>query len=102
MKVAIKDPAALGALKPLELVAYLRAKGWRKEVEFDNGSLWFWQSEQGVEYDVTLPAKRELGDYVLRIAEVLYTLSAAEGRSGLDVLRDIQLLQIPAIKEGSN
>ena len=31
MKVAVQDADTLGALKPLEIAAYLRAKGWRKD-----------------------------------------------------------------------
>jgi len=37
-----------------------------------------------------LPTRRDLGDYVLRMGEVLRTLSNAEGRSELEILRDIQ------------
>jgi hypothetical protein len=91
MKVAVQDSTTLRALKPLELAAYLRAKGWHQEADLSGkGSLWLLQSLSGAEFDVTLPAKRELGDYVLRIAEVLRTLADAEGRSQLEVLRDIQ------------
>ncbi len=91
MKVAVQDSVTLRALKPLELAAYLRAKGWHQEADLaGKGSLWLIQGPNGTEFDVTLPAKRELGDYVLRMAEVLRTLADAEGRSQLDVLRDVQ------------
>ncbi|MER9124262.1 hypothetical protein NKH81_14360 [Mesorhizobium sp. M0959] len=91
MKVVVQDTATLRALKPLELAAYLRAKGWRQEADLNGkGSLWLLKSPGGAEFDVTLPAKRELGDYVLRVAEVLQTLANAEERSQLDVLRDVQ------------
>ena len=87
MEVAVQDSATLRALKPLELASYLRAKGWRQEADLaGKGSLWLLQGPNGAEFDVTLPAKRELGDFVLRMAEVLSTLADAEGRSQLDVL----------------
>lgn len=91
MKAVVQDSATLRALKPLELTAYLRAKGWRQETDLaGKGSLWLLEGPNGEEFDVTLPAKRELGDYVLRMGEVLRALADAEGRSQLDVLRDIQ------------
>ena len=87
MRVAIQDELTLHSLKPLEMIAYLRAKGWKQEFEIQNkGSLWVLDDN----YDLTLPARRELGDYVLRISEVLRALARAEDRSELDVLRDIQ------------
>lgn len=92
MKVAVRDPATLRALKPLEVAAYLRAKGWQKEADIgDKGSLWLLRrASDGTEFDVTLPTKRELKDYPLRMAEVLRGLADAENRCELDVLTDVQ------------
>ncbi len=91
MKVAVQDLATLRALMPLELAAYLRSNGWRQEADLGGkGGLWLFQSSDGREYDVTLPARRDLADYALRMSEVLGTLAAVERRSQLDVLRDIQ------------
>jgi len=91
MRVAVQDTIALRALKPLELAAYLRANGWRQEADFSGkGSLWLFRTSDGAEFDVTLPAKRELADYTLRMSEVLRTLAEVEQRSQLDVLVDIQ------------
>jgi hypothetical protein len=91
VKVAVQDSATLRALKPLELAAYLRANGWRQEADIGGGkgSLWLLRSN-GSEFDITLPARRDLGDYALRMSEVLHTLAEAESRSQLDVLRDIE------------
>jgi hypothetical protein len=87
MKVTVQDAAVLRELKPLEVVAYLRAKGWRQEADLaGKGSLWILNSD----FDVTVPARRDLGDYILRMAEVLHTLAKAEDRSELEVLRDVQ------------
>lgn len=87
VKAAIQDGSALKSLRPLDLIAYLRAKGWRHEFEIPNkGSLWVLNDD----CDLTLPARRELGDYVLRVSEVIRTLARSEDRSELDVLRDIQ------------
>lgn len=90
MKVEVRDAAALSALKPLEMAAYLRAKGWRKEADLDGkGSLWLLAVPDVEEFDVTLPLKRDLADYALRMGELLRTLAVAESRSELEVLRDL-------------
>ncbi len=91
MKVAVQDAAVLRSIKPLELAAYLRSKGWNLDADLaGKATLWSIQNSEGAEFDVTLPARRELGDYVLRMGETLRTLADAEQRSALDVLRDIQ------------
>jgi len=90
VKVIVTDTGALKTLEPLEMAAYLRAKGWRQEADLaGKGSLWLLQKD-GSEFDVTLPARRELGDYALRMAEVLRAVADAEGRSQADVMRDVQ------------
>ena len=91
MRVAVQDRETLSALKPIEMMAYLRANGWQQESDCaGKSSLWILREGSGTEFDVTLPARRELGDYALRMAEVLETLADAEQRSQLDVLRDVQ------------
>jgi hypothetical protein len=91
MKAHVQDPGLLRGLRPLELAAYLRAKGWKQEADLNGkGSLWFLRVPHHTEYDVTLPARRELRDYALRIGELLQTLAEAEGRSQLEILRDVQ------------
>ena len=99
MKVAIQDPVALRALKPLELTAYLRSKGWRWKADLHGkGSLWVWRSPEGREFDVALPSKREVGDYALRISELIHTVAEAESRSQLDVLRDVETAAADVIR----
>ena len=90
MKVEVRDAAALNALKPLEVAAYLRAKGWRREADLNGkGSLWLQTFANGEELDITLPLTRDLADYALRMGELLQTLAVAEHRSELEVLRDV-------------
>lgn len=99
MKVEVRDAAALNALKPLEMAAYLRAKGWRKEADLDGkGSLWLQEVPNGEEFDITLPLKRDLGDYALRMGELLRTLAAAERRSEFEVLRDVTTTTVDLVR----
>jgi hypothetical protein len=89
MKAQIRDAQALRALKPIDVSAYLRAKGWRQVTDLHGkASLWFLHVEAN-EFDVTVPLRREMGDYTLRIGEVLETLAKVEQRSELDILRDL-------------
>jgi hypothetical protein len=60
------------ALKPLEVVPYLRVRGWRQEAEIgDKGSIWVLPaSGDREEADITLPPRRDLGDFALRMGDV--------------------------------
>ncbi|HRK94919.1 MAG TPA: hypothetical protein PK694_01240 [Rhodospirillales bacterium] len=90
MRVELADAAALRQLKPLEVAAYLRAMNWRKEANLNGkATLWSKTGPEGEEFDLTLPSRREFGDYALRMAEVLRALAVAEERSELEVFRDI-------------
>lgn len=90
MKVAVQDATTLRTLRPLEVAAYLRAKGWREEADLNGkASLWLLQQPEGSDFDVTLPLRRGLADYSLRMEELLTTLANVEQRSQLDVLRDV-------------
>jgi hypothetical protein len=89
MKAQVNDIDALRALKPLEIAAYLRSKGWRQEADIQTKATLWLHSMDGDEEDVTLPSRSEFGDYALRIQEVLRTLSKVEQRSEIDILRDL-------------
>ena len=89
MKAAIHDADTLRGLKPLEVVQYLRAKGWQQEGDLGSkATLWVTGTDTGNE--IVLPMRRELGDFDLRMSEVLRTLEKVEARSQLDILRDLQ------------
>lgn len=99
MKAAIQDAATLRALKPLELAAYLRAKGWRQQPEFERkSSLWLNENDTGEEVDIFLPLNRDVADYALRISEALRTLASVEKRSQLDVMNDLLTFSVDLIR----
>lgn len=91
MKVTVRDPAALLAIQPREVAAYLRARGWQEHRRISNkGSTWIrpGQGDDGAE--VLLPLDRGLLDYTGRMAELLRTLELEEQRSQLEILRDLE------------
>ncbi|NJL28864.1 MAG: hypothetical protein HC897_13715 [Thermoanaerobaculia bacterium] len=90
MKAKIRDSKALSAIRPLDLAAYLRARGWH-ERERTPGRSAVWTREQGEDlFEVLLPLDTVFRDYPARIADLLDTLERAENRSQLEVAADIE------------
>lgn len=90
MRAIVSDLATLRSIKPLELVQYLRAKGWQHDGDLgDRAALWVRGDGHRAD-EIVLPRRREFADFDLRMAEVLATLERAEARSQLDILRDVQ------------
>jgi hypothetical protein len=87
----VRDSDTLNALKPLEVASYLRVHGWRQEMEIaGKGSVWLLPAGDGrEEADITLPLRRDLGDFGLRMGDVLRMLAQVEGRPELEVLHDL-------------
>jgi hypothetical protein len=82
---------ALNALKPLEVASYLRVHGWHQAADLNGkGSVWLLPAEEGrEEADITLPLQRDLGDFTLRMGEVLRTLQLVEQRGESAILLDL-------------
>lgn len=106
MRASIKDADVLGAVTPVQIIAYLRAHGWKRGD--DNAGLsvyWIGGSED--EYELLVPSSRALSGYVRRIADILRLVSDSEDRSELDVYRDIvtstvDIIRIRAIDSSFN
>jgi hypothetical protein len=91
MKVTIKDREVLQALDSEAVADYLLAYGWKQVEQIgDKGTAWKLCAEQNREYEILLPLRRTVGDYVLRMADILRTLEVAEQRSQLDIWNDIE------------
>ena len=90
MKAIITDIKALQSLGPAEVALYLRTHEWKLSREIGNKGA-VWQKNQGTPHapELLLPLRHDLDDYAERMAEVLQTLEIDEGRSQLDMLRDI-------------
>jgi hypothetical protein len=83
------DKEALMTLRPLELAAYLRSRGWR-EVEQLGERASVWKVERkGEELELLLPLDPTLGDYMPRMAEVVSTLETIETRPRSELLDDV-------------
>lgn len=91
MRSGLQDSGTLNALQPLEVASYLRVHGWRQEADVaDKGSIWLFPASSGRdEADLTLPLRRNLGDFALRMGDVLRTLAAVEARPETEILHDL-------------
>jgi hypothetical protein len=97
MRASIRDSQVFEALRPLEVVSYLRATGWTQQQDQpDKYSVW---SRGGgvAAYEIVVPLTR-WRDYALRMSEVLATLEAVERRSQLEILTDLSLSNADVIR----
>ncbi|MGW7492739.1 hypothetical protein ACWGKA_00225 [Streptomyces luteogriseus] len=81
-------------LTPRHLLRYLRGRGWSAARDYGRGELWVLPAPQDSRrpaYEVLVPLDRRPRDYADRVADLLETLSVAEGRRTADVLREMTL-----------
>jgi hypothetical protein len=89
-RVTIRDPEAYRVLDPQRVASYLSSKGWREvETIGDKGSVWVWSPRRGKPFEILLPTRKDLGDYLQRMADALAELEAAEERSQLAIWLDL-------------
>jgi hypothetical protein len=106
MKATIKDVAAIAALKPLNIIGYLRAHGWEKFSE-QQGRFSVWSHPDYREAEIVVPLKREASDFITRLADILSELELAEQRSQLDILQELinsgfDVVRLAAQASGTN
>ena len=88
MKASITDPAVLAAVRPLDLSAYLRARGWHPRFGETDLAEWELQTRGGL-VEVAVPKHPRWRDYARRVREVILELSRVEGRSEVLIVQDI-------------
>ena len=71
--------------------AYLLEKGWRvTDTIGDKAEVFYITDDQGESWDLIVPLRTNLGDYALRMKEILAALATFEDRSELAVLDDLR------------
>lgn len=85
MKAVIRDQQTLLAIRPGDLVGYLRASRWQEVESADAFSVWRKDSSE-----VIVPLNTAFHDFALRMGEVLAALQDMENRSQIDILTDLQ------------
>ncbi|MEW6238121.1 MAG: hypothetical protein AB1656_22255 [Candidatus Omnitrophota bacterium] len=99
MKAKVCDPETLQALKPSDLIAYLRTQGWEQESSRgDKAAIWVYSRNNKEEADILLPLRQDFDDYAIRMSEVLTILEKVEQRSQLDILNDLLISSADLIR----
>jgi hypothetical protein len=99
VKVRVEDREALGALRPLDVAAYLRSRGWSEVDPSDDVPLSAWETTSGAEkVEVLVPRHQEWRDYARRVREALETLGEIEQRSELAIMRDITAVFMDVVR----
>jgi hypothetical protein len=93
MKAFVTDREALASIRPLDLVAYLRARKWTAHDTASDEPCAEWTKEiDGEHFEVQVPRHNTWQDYARRVSEVLMLLSEVEDRSQLEILHDVPLV----------
>ncbi|MCP4695324.1 MAG: hypothetical protein GY862_00540 [Gammaproteobacteria bacterium] len=87
MNVDIRDKEVFEQLSSEDVSAYLIGHGWCKAKQIGDKA-WVFEKE---EYELLVPARRNLGDYASCMANVLKTLAREEQRSQLYVYNDLSV-----------
>jgi hypothetical protein len=86
VKASIIDSKVLNALSPLQIAAYLSARGATVRGMFrKRARVWQYGNEE-----ILLPLSRELSDYAVAVHNIFTVIEKIEERSQLQILTDIQ------------
>jgi hypothetical protein len=84
-----EDARAYEALQPFQVAAYLRSRGWQRSEDIrDVATVWV-PSASDQQVEVILPTDRTVGDFAIRMAELIRALSAIEHRPPDEITSDI-------------
>jgi hypothetical protein len=89
MKTRILDEAALGAITPAALRAYVTYEGWRKLEPFGQYSEVYAHADQRVRKEIILPFTTDIADYASSVSGVIQTLSGVENRDEIAIYNDL-------------
>lgn len=89
-------------VRPLELVAYLRAHGWQeRQRDADRYSVWTLLPKENAAddfFEALVPLRKEFRDYDRRIAELLTTLEQAERRPRAEILESLHITNADVVE----
>lgn len=90
MSLALKLPKdQVRSLRPRDVQLYLLSRGWEADDDESSVDAMLFRHPSLGDAEILLPLRRDLGDYTLRMADVVQTLGALERRSPFQVLNDL-------------
>ena len=101
MKALVSDTDSLRALRPGDVSAYLRTRGWQEVQTLPGrGAVWAMAAVEArpVSRELLIPLDPLSSGYAQRMAEVLSVLEECENRSELEVLEDLSLAGADVIR----
>lgn len=98
MKVTARNPEILKSVKLENLRNYLLDSGWYEDRPFlENATIWLKQEPNNGEFEILLPSRQDVGDYAIRVGEVVKTLAEVENRTPIGILGEL-LTTFPTIQ----
>ena len=94
MKGSIQDASILSGLRPLDMIAYLRANHWQEAQKLEAGAFWVKEDHE----ILVAPLDSTLKDFATRMAEVLNVLETAEHRSQFEIFEDLVITNADVIR----
>lgn len=99
MRIELTDEAALSSLPWGDLKSYLDAQGWALVDRIGDKALVYRPGDGSREaVEILVPARDDLGDYALRMAEAVRILADVEQRSALAVYGDITVSGLDVVR----
>jgi hypothetical protein len=90
MNLTVQDNEILKRIELQQLRDYLQAHGWYEDHPFlDNATIWLKQDADRGEFEILLPLRQNLKDYVPRIREAIETLEITENLSQTEILSEL-------------
>lgn len=72
------------------LTNYLQSRGWQEAKNFlENATIWVKSEPERGEFEILLPHRQNLGDYLPRMREILNILEEVEGRFQGEILSEL-------------
>ena len=90
MKITAPDREILQTVDLSLLTNYLQSRGWQEAKNFlENATIWVKSEPERGEFEILLPHRQNLGDYLPRMREILNILEEVEGRSQGEILSEL-------------
>lgn len=99
MKVSIRDTLRLQELSHRNILAYLLGQGWQVVDQMgDKAQVLSITGDNGQCWELLVPMRNTVADYVLRMADIVSTLAKFECRSELTVFEDFCLAGVDVVR----
>jgi len=90
MKITVPDREILQKVHLNHLKDYLQSRGWQSEKPFlENATVWLKSEPERGEFEILLPDRQNLADYLPRMREIFKILEEVEGRSQGEILSEL-------------